>query len=330
MNIKVADLKKFQKLSANIKSAGVLPILDYIKFGGGTITKTALSSFIVYDCGEATDSVLVDEKQLYSLLNITHSEFINIKVIRDKTFISDSLDTLHFQTQKVIEYPAIPEPETDKSEISKDFLSAMGQASFFSDNMGPIPKMYDYVMIGENAICSGDGFIGFHHPVAEDIRAVIEKKISASLSKLPIKAFSKGESYYFFFMGDAIMGFSIQQIGFADWRKFMQGGDKITFSASSSDLMSFNSLSIQNSENPMVSMTTGRIEMTDILFNKGNDRPMENLTPNGEFTYDPARMNRVLTAIECEELDFYDGKGMYYIKSSDTKATAIIAKINKA
>lgn len=329
MNIKVSDLKKFQKLSSNIKPAGVLPILDHIRFGDGTITKTALSSFIVYNCKEATDVVLVDEKMLYNLLAITQSEFINIVVKKDKTIISDTRDNPHFQTQKPDQYPAIPKAPSDKIELSSDFLSTLGQASFFSDNMKEIPKMYDYVMVGENAICSGDGFIGFYCPIGENIKAIIEKKIALFISKLPIKSFASGESYYFFFMEDAVVGFSIQQIGFADWRKFMQGGEKITFSASSSDLMSFNSFAIQSVENPVVTMTNGKIEMNDILFDKGNDRKMENITLEGDFSYDPNRMNRLLTAIEGEELDFYEGKGLYYIKSSETKATTIIAKINK-
>ena len=71
--------------------------------------------------------------------------------------------------------------------------------------------------------------------------------------------------------------------------------------------------------------------MTDMFYDKTNERPMEHLTIGEPFTYNPDRMNTVINGLGGEEIEFHDGgPSAYFITTKDTKATAIIAKINKA
>lgn len=329
MNIKVSDLKKFQKYAANIKTNKILPIYGYIKFGDGTITKSISSSFVQFDCKDATESVLVDEHLLNSLLNVTASEFINITSKGNKVTLSDTRDKIVFQTVPTKDFVQLPDMEGDKTQISSEFIDALGMAANFAVNMGDIPEKYMYVHIGEKTICAGEGIIGFHCPIEEDIKIVLEKKIAQLLCKYNVSAFSQTENYYFFFTPEAVLGFSIQSIGWMDIRRIFQDIPKLTFTVSSSDIQSFNAISMQASASCVVTMETGRFEMNDMLTDIKHDRPAENLKLPEPFTYAPAKMNTILSALGCEEVDFYEGKGMYYIKSSDTKATAIIAKINK-
>jgi hypothetical protein len=330
MNIKVSDLKKFQKYAANIKTNKILPIYGYLKFGDGTIVKNISTSFVVFDCEDAKESVLVDEHLLNSLLNVTTSEFINISIKGNKVTISDTRDKIVFQAPAVKEYSALPKMGSDKMQVSDGFIEALGMSANFAVNMADIPEKYMYVHIGEKTICAGDGIIGFHCPVEESMKIVLEKKIAQLLCKYNISAFSQSDSYYFFYTPEAVLGFAIQSIGWMDIRRVFADIPKVTFTTMSSDIQSFNALSMQASASCIVTMETGKLEMNDMLSDIKHDRPAENLVLPEPFTYAPSKMNTVLSALGSEEIDFHEGKGMYYIKSSDTKATAIIAKINKA
>lgn len=329
MNIKTSDLRKFQKLASNIKSVGIMPIADYLKFGGGKIVKTAFSSFIEYDCKDADEDVLVDEQALNSLVSITPSEFINITSKGNKTTISDTRDKIPFQVAAVKDFPLIPTPESEKFDLSPEFLEAIGMAANFSDNMGTIPHYYMYLHIGEGAICAGDGIFGFYSPIKEDFKLVLEKRIAQLISKHNTQQFARSDRYFFFYSPGVTMGFSQQEMGWADLRKFLIGGDKLTFTVSASDIGSYCSLAMQLAEKCVVTISTGKFEMYDMLRDRGVDRAAENLVLPEPFTFNPSKMNTLIAALGVDELDFYDGKGLYYIKNQELKSIAIIAKSHK-
>ncbi len=69
--------------------------------------------------------------------------------------------------------------------------------------------------------------------------------------------------------------------------------------------------------------------MTDSRSEYAPTRPAEQLKLPEPFNYNADNMNQVIKALGVEELDFYHSERAYFIKSTDTKATAIIAKIAK-
>jgi len=329
MNIKVSDLRRFQKLASNIKSNSILPIYDYLKFGGGKIVKSVGHAFLEFSCKDADEYILVEEHDLNSLLNQTPSEFINISIKGGKTVLDDSRDKIPFQTKSAKEFPETPVPSSERHDLSPEFLEVLGMAANFSENYKATAHYYMYVHVGEKTVCSGDGIFGFYSPVAEDFKMVIEKRIAQFVSKCNTQAFAQSDNFYFFYTPEAVMGFSQQVIGWADLRKYLIGGDKLTFSASASDIGSYCALSMQIAEKSVVTMQTGKFEMYDMLRDKGVERPAENLKLPESFSFDPSRMSRLISALGVEELDFYDGKGLYYVKSSEINSSAIIAKIHK-
>ena len=317
------------KLSGNIKNTGIMPIADYLKFGGGKIVKTAYTSFIEYECPDADEDVLVDEQALNSLVSITPSDFINITSKGNKTTISDTRDKIPFQVMAVKDFPPIPIPEGERYELSPEFLEAIGMAANFADNMGTIPHYYMYLHIGEGAVCAGDGIFGFYSPIEETFKLVLEKRIAQLISKHNTQYFAKSERYFFFYAPGVTMGFSQQEMGWADLRKFLIGGDKLTFTVSSSDVGSYCSLAMQLAEKCVVTISTGKFEMYDMLRDRGVERAAENLVIPEPFSFNPAKMNTLISALGVDELDFYDAKGLYYIKNKDLKSIAILAKSHK-
>jgi hypothetical protein len=329
MTIKTSSLKQFQKLAGNIKDKSILSVCDYLKFEPGKITKTVLTSFVQFECEGITESFLVDEKELFGILGITVSEFITITKKGNKVTVTDSRDKTTFQVPPIGEFPVIPEPSGDHICLSAEFIETLNMASAFSLAPQLIPTVKSFVMIGKKHIAASDGQIAFIKPIEEDFTMVLGKNIVAGVSKLPITECASANNYNFFFAKGITLGFSTQEIGFFDMIPFItMNGQKPVFTATSSDLQSFNAWALQSIELPFVTIKKGEMVMSDANRDITHIRPMEELTVEEDFTYNPAYMNRLLSAIACSEVDFYKGDRMYYIKSQDHNFTTLIMKLS--
>ena len=330
MNVKTNDLRKFQKLSSHIKASGILPSSDCIKFGDGAIIKNAHSSFVSYDCQDSNESMLVDEHALWGLVNATSSDFINIVLKGPKVILSDGRDKIPVPAVSIKEYGELPAYDGDKKDISIEFLQSLGRAAEVCSAPQQIANLYMYVHIGENAICAGNGFMGVYFPIEEDYKMVIEKKVANTLSKFSFTSFAESQGHHFFFGDGMFMGFSKQEIGWADLKRVLSGGKDRTFSIAASDILSYNSLAMYLSKDfGMVTMKTGEFEMDDTIREISHSRPADGIVLPEPFTYNAENMNKCVSALGVEELDFYVCEKAYYIKSTETKATAIIQKIYK-
>lgn len=331
MNIKVSDLRSFAKLSSHIKGSGILPSSNCIKFGGGTIVKNVSSAFVSQNCADSTEEVLVDETVLWPLVNQTYSEFINIVVKGNKTLISDGQEKIQTPLVDMKEFNRLPIPESERVFISRTFLDSLGKASEACVPIAVPANLYMYLHVGYNSICAGNGFMAVHFPIEEELTMVLEKKVGQLLANLNVAEFAQSKSHYFFYGSEMFVGFSKQEIGYFDMKKLLTGGDKVSFSLSSTDLLSFNRLSMSLSVkgSAVVTISDKKIEMYDAVKEISQSRDMEGVKLSEPFSFKPENMNMAILPMDVETLDFYDGKGLYYIKSPDTSATAIIAKISK-
>lgn len=330
MNIKVKDLRIFNKLSVHIKASGITPSSDCIKFGDGAIIKNANSAFVSYDCPDANEGVLVDEHILWSLVNATLSEFINITTKDNKTILSDGRDKIPFTSVPANDYNNLPVYEGDKKPVSPEFLTYLGRCAGSCSPYKTPANLYMYVHVGDNAICSGNGFMGVYFPIEEDYKMVIEASVATIVSKNSFTSMAESKSHYFFFGDKVMMGFSKQEIGWADLKKIIIGGDKRTFSIGATDILSFNSLAMSLSKDfGIVTMSTGKFEMEDTVREISQSRPADGITLPEPFSYNADNMNKIVSALDVEDLDFYVGERNYWIKSIETNAIAIIIKIHK-
>lgn len=332
MNIPVSVLKKFKHISAHVESNGILPIHKYLRFGDGFIVKNVSHAFVIFeseDCKSDKDEViLVPELDLYSLLSVTTSSFISISRKKDKVELNDGRDKIIVQTPPTREFN-IPAVESKEVILSEEFMTAVAQAALFANPVKDGPEYYGFVHIGENAVCSGEGFTVYHHPIKEDVKIVLKNKIAQTLSKLNINSFSESTSHYYFRNPEAVFGFSKPDTGWFDITRLFKQKREYSFTLSASDISSFNNLALQLSKTASVTISDGKFEMNDMLLDKHHEREAHGIKLPAPFTYKPEGMNTVIKGLDVEELDFSDSVPAYYISSKDTKATAIIAKIQK-
>jgi len=331
MEIKISELRRFEKLSSHTKSAGILPIYRYLKFEPGKIIRVVGGAFTQMKCDGIDDVILVEESALSSLINSTR-ETITITKDKKKVYITDGVVKNYHPIVDTDEYSPIPEPESEVYAISDDFLEGLGMAGSVAKAMESTPININYVHIGNLSICGGDGFMGIYYPIEEDVCMVIEKKTALFLSKLNLHSYRSSDKYHFFYDNvGSCLGFSKQIIGYRELRKVLQYKPdvKVAFTASKSDITSFNSIAMQLSRGCDVNILEQKIYWSDPGTSCGSESENKCFTVKEEFTYNPSRMNAVLEALGASELDFHDGSGLYYITSSETKANAIIAKIKK-
>lgn len=335
MNIPVNFLKKFQKLSAHVKGSNIIPIHRYLLFGGGKIVKNVNTSFVEYSLPNHSEYmsekeyVLVDENDLYSLLAVTSSAFISITQTKKKVELTDGRDKIYLQSPSTNEFNNPPIADGEHIKLSADFMEVVAKASGFAQFIKEMPSYYGYVHVGEKTVCAGDGIIAFHCPIEEDVKMVIDNKIAQIISKYDIHTFQSSDNYYYFHNTESVFGFCKSEIGWFDIRRLFQQKRDYSFTLDASDLTSFNSLSLQLSKTAMVTISNGKFEMDDTLLDKHHERDVDSVKIPAPFTYNPERMNTIITGLDVEALDFSDSKPAYYISSKDTKATAIIAKISK-
>lgn len=332
MNIKVSDLRKFQKLSSHIETSGVSPASDSIKFGDGVIIKNAHSAFVSFDCVDSTESVLVPEHILSSLLKETSSSFINITVKEKQVVVSDGRDKIPFGLINLKEFSNPPKPDSERKFITLEFLSAIGKCAETCAPYKDELNLYMFVHVGDNMAASGDGFMGVSFPIEEDIQMVLRAKTASFVSKMSVAETSESKGHYFFYGTDFVMGFSKHEIGyFAMGKKISDAPKERTFSMSANDLLSFNNLNISlfKGQSTFVTISNGKLDASDTMGSSQPSRDYEGVKIAEPFTFNAESMNRVIKAMGVEELDFYNSERAYFIKSTGTKATAIIAKISK-
>jgi len=331
MNIKTTTLKQFKNLASNLKGSNIIPIHGYLKFGNGEICKNVNSSFIKYSVSESDEELLVSEHDLYSLLAVTSASFISITKKKDgKVELNDGKDKIVIQSPKIKEFSDPPESLSQPVKVSEDFMDAVMQASNFANFIKDMPTYYGYVHIGHGTVCAGDGIIAFHCPVEEKIQMVIEGTTAKFIAKQDVQSFSVSDNFYFLSTPEATIGLVMPIIGWFDIRSIFENKRTFAFTLDTSDVMSFNALSLQLCPDPLVTITDGKFEMNDMLLDKYHERAAENMKIQVPFSYNPARMNTVLLGLGGEEMDFHEAAPCYFLTNKDTKATAIIAKINKA
>ncbi len=330
MNIPVSQLKRFQKISSHVKGSNIIPIHHYLRFGGGKIIKNVNTSFVEYSLTESDEHLLVDENDLYSLLNNTSASFISITLNKGKIELTDGRDTFKLQSPSVKEFNLPPVIQDGKQvELSSSFMEAISQASGFAQFIKDMPTYYGYVHVGEKTVCSGDGIIAFHCPIEEDFKVAIDNKIARVISSYSFHSFQNSDNYYHFYNDEVLFGFAKSEIGWFDIRRLFQQKRDYSFTLDAYDLTSFNSIALSLSKTGHVTISDGKFEMDDNMLDKHHERNVDNVKVPEPFTYNPERMNTIISGLDVESLDFSDSQPAYYISSKDSKATAVIAKISK-
>lgn len=333
MKIKVSDLKSFKANASFIKQNSILPILAYLKFENGTITKNNLNSFLIQNVGKFKETFLVDEKILMAFVDNASADEIEINNSGKRILITDGFTKDYSPTDDVINFPNIEIGEFEKTDLSVDVLSAIKITSNFILLDEQMPSK-SHVFIGKKSVAGSNGFIAYFKSFNIDLpEIVINKETAVAVSKFDAVKFSQSGSYHFFEDDVCKYGFIKPTYPFFDLTVFGKFDETAPhFEVNKYELIRFNDLAISSPSKKVIAtfkVNSGvmKVEMKDTDYERDviKDVSIEG-GDVGSFAYMPVNLNQLMKNVPDSDLTFYQAKNKYYI-TGETGFTTLIMEV---
>lgn len=338
MKIKVSELRAFKSNAGFLKQNNLLPILSYLKFDKGTITKNNLSSFILQKITDFKESFLVDEKILMNFIDNTSASEIEILLKDKRILISDGMTKVYSPTDDIKIFPSTDEDEYEKVELAEEVIAAIKIAShFILPEEGDMP-VKAYVFVGGSLVAGSNGFIVYVEKFKDQLpNFLISKEVSACIGKFTSVDFSQSDKYYFLENKVLKFGFIKPTQGFVDFSPFSEfNRNTPAFTINKNEFIQFNDIAI--SSTPLKgTVATFSVEDKKLNLNMNDtsyeisvskEIPIEG-SMEGSFAFLPSNINPLLKNVPDELLTFYQAKDRYYVTGQSGFVSFITRMLDK-
>lgn len=332
IKVPVSDIRSLKKNSSHIKKNGIMPILDYIKFDNGTITKTNINEFVVQE-SDFTGAFLVEERILFNFIEYTNASEISFIADGKRITLSDGSQKTVSKQEAIDLYPTIEQPPTETINLTDTILKLFGAAAKFTKE-DQYDLIISHIFIGGDAILASDRFIAFYRKIDRELpKTAIPRSVAETVSSIDPAVFSQTEKKLFFKAGKVLYGFQKTEATYIDMRKFFDYNKDVSFHAPKAELIAFNEMCLSMSKlkicHPFLEIVNGKLLMSAVNSDYGvdNEKEIEVVGKMGDkFNYDAVIFNRLLKTAPDEELTFSRVKGMMYI-SGDSGFTSLIMEL---
>lgn len=332
IKIPVADIRAFKKHASHIKRHGILPILDYIKFDNGTITKTNINEFVVQE-SNFSGAFLVEERILFNFVEYTHASEVLFVADGKKVILSDGSQKTISRQDDIELFPTIEQPPKEVTSLTDTILKLFGAAAKYTQE-GNDDLRKSHIFIGGNTIMASDANIAFYRKIDRELpKTAIPKIVAEMVSSIDPADFSQTEKKLFFKAGKVLYGFQKTEATYIDMSSFFKFENLDSFHAPKDEIISFNEMCLSMSMikicHPFLEIKDGRLIMSAINSDYGVDNEKEIDVVGkmeGKVQYDAGTLNRLLKTAPDEELTFCRGKGMIYI-TGDSGFTSLIMEL---
>lgn len=332
IKVSVSDIISFKKNSSHIRSKGVLPILDYIKFDNGAITKTNITEFVVQE-SNFSGAFLVEERILFNFIEYTHASEILFVADGKKVILSDGSQKTVSRQDEIELFPAIEQPPKESISLTDTILKLLGAAAKYTQE-GHDDLRKSHIFIGGDAIMSTDGFIAYHRKIDRELPNVaIPRHVAEKVSTIDPAEFSQSEKKLFFKAGKVIYGFQKTEATYIDLSMYFKYDKVDYFHAPKSELIEFNEMCLSMSKlklcHPYLEIVNQKLLMSAVNSDYGvdNEKEIEVIGKMGDkFQYDAVILNRLLKTAPDDELTFCRTRGKMYI-TGDSGFTSLIVEL---
>ena len=185
MKLLTKQLKTFNSIAGGMKQNNVLPILSYLKFEDGYITKNNLESFVTMEA-DFKGKCLIDEKILMSIVNVTKEEYIDVAIKAKSVILSYGNKKDTSPTDDISNFPAINEIDGKEINISNEVINAVKIASNFTYDRDDAPYA-SCIFLGNGIVGATSGYIGYTQKNTENLPEIVLEKNAASAIKNFVK-----------------------------------------------------------------------------------------------------------------------------------------------
>lgn len=221
ITINTDSLKEFQRRTASIQRNTTLPALAFLKLeftnGKHYITKTNARCTVVALLKTVPDptenpTLMLDERILFSFLNLTKSAAIGITHDQEKVYIDDGKTKVDFQREDPTNFPKTPNYSAAQSvyTFNKEHLTAIniGRNYILDSETG---GNFRFIHVGGNYISAfHTNFFYVNNRFTELPEVRIDSEIADTITNGIAEQFqfSKTDNHYFFLAQDIIFMFT--------------------------------------------------------------------------------------------------------------------------
>lgn len=330
--VPTSDIRSFKKSSSHIKRNGIIPILDYVKFDNGTITKTNLNEFVVQE-SNFSGSFLIEERVLFNFIEYTNASDISFSADGKKITLSDGSQKTTSAQGDFDLYPVTEDYPKETVALTDTILKLFGAAAKYTRE-DQFDLIISHIFIGGDAILASDRFIAFYKKIDRELpKTAIPRSVAERVSSIDPANFSQTEKKLFFKAGKVLYGFQKTEATHVDMRRFFDYEKNDSFHAQKSQLIGFNEMCLSMSPlkycHPTIEISNGKLLLSAIDANYGVDNEKEIDVVGkmeSKFKYDAGTLNRLLKTAPDDELTFSRVKGMMYI-TGDSGFTSLIMEL---
>lgn len=325
MILSLKSLRAFKSKSAFIKPNGLIPVLSYIKFDIGTITKNNLQAFLVADMPGA-EPMLVEELALWKAVDNATGETIEI------TQSGNTISIGKAKHQTIADaYPSNATP--DGPAIPIDHLLpdiAICAALVSTEEM---ETQFNFVHIGGRIVAATDKIVAYYNEHPDEVPTMmLRKEVAFEVAKLKDVKFSENDSYHFFTTYGYLYGFSKPEsklLKLDEYFKLPVGAPSLALDKH--DLISFNNYVIGYTPaalfwaDVVVEGDALSLSFNDSEWNKSYsaDVPAVVTGEHAPWRGNAVLMNRLLKVLPDDAITLYRLKEQYYI-SGESGFVALI------
>jgi hypothetical protein len=332
IKVSVSDIRSFKKNSAHIKKNGIIPILDYVKFEDGTITKSSLNEFVVQE-SNFRGAFLIEERVLFNFIEYTSESEISFVADGKKITISDGSQKTTSTQGDIALFPVTEEAPSDTVTLTDTILKLFGAAAKYTREE-QFDLIVSHIFIGGDVITASDRYIAFCRKIDRELpKTAIPRSVAERVSSIDPADFSQTEKKLFFKTGKVLYGFQKTEATHVDMRKFFDYEKNTCFHAPKSELIGFNDMCLSMSPlkycHPTLEIVNGKLILSAIDgdYEVDNEKEIKVVGKmESKFKYDAGTLNRLLKTSPDDELSFCRVKGMMYI-TGDSGFTSLIMEL---
>lgn len=307
------SLREFQKRASVIERNTLLPVLSNLKIEVDEVCLVTKSSLNVVCCGQVVheggkQSLLVDERILFSLLSTTSAEWLTIERDGKGLLLSDGKDKISLSTEPVENFPPNPEydSEAESFMLEKKHIEAITIGrSYVVDSETSGTKQFVH-MRGSLIFAIHDNFFYINNSFENLPDAMFTPEETAIIAQHEKLQMAQTERHLILFADDGYTfiftkpeGSTLNAEGLLS--RIVTPGKN--FSILKDELVNFCNLANTVSESPVATCTMSqdglfvKLQMNDKNYERNNHRLVVCEGEVGEFNFNSRLITSALKAI---------------------------------
>lgn len=312
MKLKTNELRKFNAVTSSMKQNGILPVLSYLRFKDGVITKNNLEQFVEMEA-DFKGECLIDERVLMAFVNSVSGDVIDVKIDEKSVTLVCGKDKTKSPTEEVINYPVTENNDLEGIEIGEEIIRSIKIAADFTMERDDMPYT-SCVFLGRGLLGAATGFIGYVEKIDENIPEIILDRNAISVIKgLNNFNFSENESFRFIRSGVFNFGFRKTDTKFVNYAPFavVNGTNKVE--VDKHEIISFCDYCVKSTTSKVVicKMSGNMLSMEDDDYGISCEKELS--VELDDFNFNPSFMGRLLKSVPDDTVTFIRAKQKYFV-----------------